>query len=222
MAGRRYEGEVTHERCHANVFLLSLFLLRLTFAPRTKTSNRPQARGRGKREKKKGEKKRPPKKRKPHTPAEGPAAAVDAKPSTQSPHMLLWPAVKPWSGSNLQLQPPATPAGPSLAAPRPLPPAFLCVSPCVPVIYSPNDKTQTSAHSQPLPSEDNHVMADDSDTNQTPSRAACSREKGTGGGRGASDVDLHKWSQRRKRSGARRQMERFLGPLGFYLPCSVS
>lgn len=28
-----------------------------------------------------------------------------------------------------------------------------------------------------MPSEDNHVTADDSDTNQSPSRAACSREK---------------------------------------------
>lgn len=48
--------------------------------------------------------------RPPHTTVHrGEARALDAKPSTQSPHMLLWPPVKLWYGSNLHLNPPSAP-----------------------------------------------------------------------------------------------------------------
>lgn len=68
---------------------------------------------------------------------------LDAKPSTQSPHMLLWPAAL------VRLKSPAAPLTltPHHQASHSLPPGFLVRA--TPVIYSFNDKTQTS-HIHPL------------------------------------------------------------------------
>lgn len=219
MTGWRYEGEVTHERCHANVFLLSLFLLQLTFAPRTKTSNRPQAGGRGKREKKR-EKKRTPKKRKPHTHTSGGPRCSRGRQAfnTITTHAivagskaLVWlKSAAPTPGNTsgpLSHCPPAPSHQPFSASPH----ASLSFtvlmtrhkrrrihSPCRARIITlrPTTATQTK-----LP------------------RVQRARErKGERGdmlgrGRAGSDVDLHEWSQRRKQSGAQRQMERFLSSL---------
>lgn len=120
--------------------MFSFFLIsfKLTFALRTKTSNKPQEGGKLSESESRGPHAQ-------HNP-QGEARALDAKPSTQSPHMLLWPAVKPWYGSNLQF----TPSTPNLTTKPPsLPSPALSFSPCIPVIYSPNDKTHTSTHSTP-------------------------------------------------------------------------
>lgn len=76
------------------------------------------------------------------------STGLDAKPSTQSPHMLLWPATL----VRLKSLSPPPPQGVFVRA--------------TPVIYSFNDKTQPSTHSSPE-SKNNPIRADNRDGNQT-------------------------------------------------------
>lgn len=96
-----------------------------------------------------------------HNSPRGEARALDAKPSTQSPHMLLWPAVKPWYGSNLQRTP--HPNHQALTLP-PAPSLSLHASLSFSVLMT----RHKLPHIQPPESEDNHIIADDRDINQTP------------------------------------------------------
>lgn len=144
MEGRWHVGEVTHDRCHGHVFRPPYFF-KLTLAPKNKDFQQTTRREKAW-------------KAKAAAPAQQ-STGPDAKPPTQSPHMLLWPAALVW------LNAPANPHPHHQASqPPPLPQAFLSMPP--PVIYSLNDKTQTSTHSS-LESEDNHITADDRDANQT-------------------------------------------------------
>lgn len=86
------------------------------------------------------------------------STGLDAKPSTQSPHILLWPAAL------VRLKSAANPHPHHQASHSPPPPGFFVHA--TPVIYSFNDKTQPSTHSSPE-SEDNHIRADDRDGNRT-------------------------------------------------------
>lgn len=83
MEGRWHCGEVTHDRCHGHVFHPPYFFSNWPSAQEQRLlTNR----------KKEGGKLGKAKAAAPTQQSAGP----DAKPSTQSPHMLLWPAALGW------------------------------------------------------------------------------------------------------------------------------
>lgn len=88
----------------------------------------------------------------PHHAQQSTGGGSDAKPSTQSPHMLLWPAVKPWYSSNLR--PPLPHHQASLS---PLLSLSLHASLSFTVLMT----RHKLPHIQPPQSKDNHITADD-------------------------------------------------------------
>lgn len=160
MEGRWHVGEVTHDRGHGHVFRPYFFWnWPSAWEWRHLTNHNKE----GKAWKAKA------------AASTQQSTGLDAKPSTQSPHILLWPAALG------RLTSPETPH-PHRQASHP-PGAFFSVH-ATPVIYSFNDKSQTSTHSTPE-SKDNHIRADDTDGNQT------------WAGSSDTDVDLHKSEQYR-------------------------
>lgn len=143
MEGRWRCGEVTHDRCHGHVFHPPYFF-----------SNWPSPQEQrlltNHKKEKEGERL--------ESESFSPNTTIH-RPGRQAFNTITTHAIVACSSGMAQISSKPPPSPPGLA----LPPGFFVRA--TPVIYSLNDKTQTSTHSS-LESEDNHITAEDRDANQ--------------------------------------------------------